>query len=462
MELVERARHGDREAFGVLAAGAVDRLYGIARLILRDTELAEDATQEALVRAWRDLPTLRDVERFDAWLYRLIVRASADIGRHRRRWRAEITVLPKEPSESDHTSALADRDLLERGLRRLTDGQQAILILHLLYRPDAKRDGRRTRHSRRDCQVSTPLRHRCASGRPRGRRAILARRRAGGPVGMTANESLERQVADYYASEAPHRAPDWVLRSALETIEHTQQRRVFIRAPRRFPRMNSFAKVAIAAVVVIAVGAVGLSVLGPRSPSDVGALPTASPSPSPSPTPSSSPSASQITPPALTETFTSERHGFSISYPTGWADRRAADPWTTAFPSWGSTDGDLLYDPAREDHLFLMVASQPLSGKTGAQWVDDLLAGLASADECDAPIQPVMIDGTQGQLCASGATAVSAGDRGYAIMLYVSPDDPAVQAAYDQEFFTAILATLQLTPETAVDTASSPSPSASP
>ena len=129
-ELVERARHGDREAFGVLAAGAVDRLYRIARLILRDTELAEDATQEALVRAWRDLPTLRDVERFDAWLYRLIVRTSAAVGRHRRRWRAEVTVLSNEPSEPDRTSALADRDLLERGLRRLTDGQQAILVLH--------------------------------------------------------------------------------------------------------------------------------------------------------------------------------------------------------------------------------------------------------------------------------------------------------------------------------------------
>jgi RNA polymerase sigma-70 factor (ECF subfamily) len=128
-ELVERARRGDREAFAVLAGGAVDRLYGIARLILRDTELAEDATQEALVRAWRDLPTLRDVERFDAWLYRLIVRSCADVGRHRRRWRAEITVLPTEPAESDRASELADRDQLERGLRRLSDAQQTILVL---------------------------------------------------------------------------------------------------------------------------------------------------------------------------------------------------------------------------------------------------------------------------------------------------------------------------------------------
>ncbi len=129
-ELVDRARHGDREAFGVLAGGAVDRLYAIARLILRDTELAEDATQEALVRAWRDLPSLRDAERFDAWLYRLIVNACADIGRRHRRWRAEVRIMVAEPAESDRASELADRDQLERGLRRLTAAQQAILALH--------------------------------------------------------------------------------------------------------------------------------------------------------------------------------------------------------------------------------------------------------------------------------------------------------------------------------------------
>ena len=129
-ELVDRARRGDREAFSVLAGRAVDRLYGIARMILRDTELAEDATQEALVRAWRDLPSLRDAERFDAWLYRLIVRACADAGRQRRRWRAEMTVLRAEPTESDRASELADRDQLERGLRRLTDAQRSILVMN--------------------------------------------------------------------------------------------------------------------------------------------------------------------------------------------------------------------------------------------------------------------------------------------------------------------------------------------
>jgi RNA polymerase sigma-70 factor (ECF subfamily) len=128
-ELVERARRGDREAFGVLAGGAVDRLYGIARLILHDAELAEDATQDALVRAWRDLPSLRDVERFDGWLYRLVVRACADAGRHRRRWRATLAVLPREPAELDRATELADRDQVERGLRRLNDAQRTILVL---------------------------------------------------------------------------------------------------------------------------------------------------------------------------------------------------------------------------------------------------------------------------------------------------------------------------------------------
>ena len=128
--LVDRARRGDREAFSVLAGDAVDRLYAIARLILRDTDLAEDATQDTLVRAWRDLPTLRDVERFDAWLYRLLVRSCADIGRRRRRWRAELRVMPLEPAEPDRAAELADRDQLERGLRRLSDAQRTILILH--------------------------------------------------------------------------------------------------------------------------------------------------------------------------------------------------------------------------------------------------------------------------------------------------------------------------------------------
>jgi RNA polymerase sigma-70 factor (ECF subfamily) len=128
-QLVDDARRGDREAFSVLAGASVDRLYAIARLILRDTELAEDATQDALIRAWRDLPALRDVERFDAWLYRILVRSCTDIARRRRKWRAELTVVRREPAEPDRASEVADRDELERGLRRLNDAQRSILVL---------------------------------------------------------------------------------------------------------------------------------------------------------------------------------------------------------------------------------------------------------------------------------------------------------------------------------------------
>jgi RNA polymerase sigma-70 factor, ECF subfamily len=129
-ELVKRAQRGDREAFAALAIGCVDRLHAIARLILRDADLAQDATQDALIQAWRDLPTLREVDRFDAWLHRIIVRCCTDVAKRRRRWRQSITALPVEPAAPDRTAALAERDQLENGLRRLTSAQQTILVLH--------------------------------------------------------------------------------------------------------------------------------------------------------------------------------------------------------------------------------------------------------------------------------------------------------------------------------------------
>ena len=85
-DLVERARRGEHDAFAELAGAAISRLDGAAWLILRDVEQAKDAVQNALVRAWRDLPTLRDPDAFDAWLNRLVVRACIDEA-HRRFWR---------------------------------------------------------------------------------------------------------------------------------------------------------------------------------------------------------------------------------------------------------------------------------------------------------------------------------------------------------------------------------------
>jgi RNA polymerase sigma-70 factor (ECF subfamily) len=128
-ELVEAAQHGDHEAFEVLAAAAGDRLYAIARLILRDTDLAEDAVQDALIRAWREVPRLRDPERWNAWLHRLIVSACADEGRRARRWSAEVRMIHDGPVVADDIAALADRDQLERGFRRLKAEHRAAVVL---------------------------------------------------------------------------------------------------------------------------------------------------------------------------------------------------------------------------------------------------------------------------------------------------------------------------------------------
>lgn len=129
-DLVEAAQRGDHDAFEVLATSAGDRLYAVAFLILRAADLAEDAVQEALVRAWRQLPALRDPDRFDAWLHRLVVNACADQGRQLRRWSQQVRLLPPETAAGDHASSVADRDQVERGFRRLKPEQRAVLVLH--------------------------------------------------------------------------------------------------------------------------------------------------------------------------------------------------------------------------------------------------------------------------------------------------------------------------------------------
>jgi len=130
-ELVEHAMHGSREAFAVLVDQSLTRLVGAAGLILRDRSWAEDAAQDALVRAWRDLPGLRDPDRFDAWLHRLLVRACYDQLRRHRHELTEVELLEHAPLIPDVGDAkrLEDRDELERGLRRLTNDQRTVIAL---------------------------------------------------------------------------------------------------------------------------------------------------------------------------------------------------------------------------------------------------------------------------------------------------------------------------------------------
>jgi RNA polymerase sigma-70 factor (ECF subfamily) len=130
-DLVERARKGDREAFAVLVHQVSDSLYAVAFRILRDTGLAEDALQNALVLAWRRLPKLRDSDRFEAWIHRILVHACYDESQRTRTWRTTVTVLPAELSGTmDAVSGVADRDELERAYRRVPVDQRAVFVLH--------------------------------------------------------------------------------------------------------------------------------------------------------------------------------------------------------------------------------------------------------------------------------------------------------------------------------------------
>ena len=136
-DLVIRASRGDEDAYAELAGSAIDRLYAVAQRILRDTGAAEDAVQVALIAAWQELPRLRDPERFDAWLYRLLVNACRRELRDRRSQRPHVLTLVVEPSGPDETSAVGDRDELERAFQRLTPDQRTILVLqhYLGYEP---------------------------------------------------------------------------------------------------------------------------------------------------------------------------------------------------------------------------------------------------------------------------------------------------------------------------------------
>ncbi len=130
--LVERAREGDRDAFASLVHQVSDRLYAVAFRILRDTGLAEDALQNALVMAWRQFPHLRDPDRFDAWIHRVLVNSCYVEHRRGRHWTVEVRALADfdHPAAPDQTHATADRDELERAFRKLPLDQRSVFVLH--------------------------------------------------------------------------------------------------------------------------------------------------------------------------------------------------------------------------------------------------------------------------------------------------------------------------------------------
>ncbi len=129
-ELVVRAQSGDRDAFDVLATRLYDRLYAVARRVLRDRDAAEDAVQEALIQSWRDLRSLRDPDRFEAWMHRLLVRACHDQTRRRRRLEVQVSEIDVDRSDpTDEYAGVATRDELDRAFTSLPVDHRAALVL---------------------------------------------------------------------------------------------------------------------------------------------------------------------------------------------------------------------------------------------------------------------------------------------------------------------------------------------
>lgn len=130
VDLVERAQHGDTEAFAALVHECSDRLYAVAYRVLRDRDRAEDALQQALIHMWEDLPSLRDAERFEAWTYRLVVHASYREAGRERRWRSRVREITADPPGDDRVGQVIDRDELDHAFERLTPEHRAVVVLH--------------------------------------------------------------------------------------------------------------------------------------------------------------------------------------------------------------------------------------------------------------------------------------------------------------------------------------------
>lgn len=140
-ELIELAASGDRDAFDVLIRPRLDRLYRMAFAVTRAEADARDATQNACVLAWRELPRLREREKFDAWLSQIVINAARGVVRKTGRSRVrEVRVEPDpggdRPPPTDHpampaeSDTFADSDAIQRAFSRLDGAARALLVQH--------------------------------------------------------------------------------------------------------------------------------------------------------------------------------------------------------------------------------------------------------------------------------------------------------------------------------------------
>jgi hypothetical protein len=271
---------------------------------------------------------------------------------------------------------------------------------------------------------------------------------------MNSNHDLERRIADYYETEAPSRSAEWLLARTLETIDTTPQRRTVLGWSWRLLPMTAFAKLAVAAVAIVTVGAIGLTLQRPPARGPAAPLP-------PSPEPSSSPSGLVL--PLLTEPFDSTLNEISMDYPAGWRVRPATEPWTGGALNFDSPSADVIFDPALGNRLYVTIASQPFASIGADAWND----GSSWSDICGnsggGSSGAITVDGAGANVmnCGNGSSGVeiTTETRGYLIRLFVSEGELSLRETYDADWFGAALDTVDLHPEETVD---EPSPSQSP
>lgn len=265
---------------------------------------------------------------------------------------------------------------------------------------------------------------------------------------MTANHDLQRRLARHFESEPPPRAPDWVLQSALSTIESTPQRRG-LPVLRRYTDLSTYTKLAAAAALVVAVGGFTLWQMGQGGPGGIPAaspLPTAAPSATAAPSPTARPEPTTYVPGALTQTFISTVNGFSLKYPGGWSAGAATQTWTEGvLPHFGEPDTDNVFDTDLRDHLFVGAGSQPLGGMSLDEWQGEFF----DAEGCGV-YEELTVDGAPGWIGRDCDIAmIEVGGRGYIFGLWSSSDDRQLRDLDTRTLFLDVLATVELDPTSA-------------
>jgi hypothetical protein len=263
----------------------------------------------------------------------------------------------------------------------------------------------------------------------------------------TSDRDVNRAIRSWL-HEDRHEDATRIAGAVLDQLDTTAQRRATWWPVRRTPIMNRIVTIGLGAAAVVVALFIGAQLFGsPSGGVGSGATPTAEPTATPEPSPSPPASA-----PPLTQSFTSNLHGISVSYPEGWTAQAATGPWTDrTFPlSFGEPHADYLYDPILTSDLFLTIASQPIGDSTPEEWVAEQMA----SDEGCAATEQIAVDGATGLIGADecSVAVVTTAGRGYWIQLYTGGDDELAVAAYDRAWFEELLATVQLHPEEAVDT----------